>query len=132
MHDHPETDPDRADTIRRIERERLRALVAADLAAADPLHADDFQLVTPRGTILTKADYLESIASGQITYRVFEPDSAIEVRLHDTAAVIRYRSRLEVGSGEDHMPPARSWHTDLYEIRDGRWQIVWSQATVIR
>ena len=23
------------------------------------------------------------------------------------------------------------WHTDVYEIRDGRWQAVWSQATQI-
>jgi hypothetical protein len=24
------------------------------------------------------------------------------------------------------------WHTDSYEQRDGRWQVVWSQATEIR
>ena len=23
------------------------------------------------------------------------------------------------------------WHTDLYERRDGRWQVVWSHATGI-
>ena len=25
----------------------------------------------------------------------------------------------------------RFWHTDIYELRDGRWQVVWSQATRI-
>ena len=24
------------------------------------------------------------------------------------------------------------WHTDLYEKNNGRWQVVWSQATTIR
>ncbi|MBB2673827.1 UNVERIFIED_ORG: hypothetical protein GGE44_003396 [Rhizobium esperanzae] len=38
-----------ADHIREIERTRLRALVAADMSAARPLHADDFQLITPIG-----------------------------------------------------------------------------------
>ena len=26
----------------------------------------------------------------------------------------------------------RFWHTDMYDLRDGRWQAVWSQATRIR
>ena len=26
----------------------------------------------------------------------------------------------------------RFWHTDVYELRDDRWQAVWSQATRIR
>lgn len=34
------------DRIRESERSRLRALVAADITAAAPLHADDFQLIT--------------------------------------------------------------------------------------
>jgi hypothetical protein len=38
------------DEIRAIERERLRALVAADMDVAGQLHADDFQLVTPSGS----------------------------------------------------------------------------------
>jgi hypothetical protein len=29
--------------------------------------------------------------------------------------------------------PLRSfWHTDVYEKRNGRWQVVWSQATLIQ
>ena len=26
----------------------------------------------------------------------------------------------------------RFWHTELYEVREGRWQAVWSQATRIQ
>ena len=44
--------------LREIERARLRALVAGDMAAARALHADDFQLVTPLGTAISKEQYL--------------------------------------------------------------------------
>lgn len=120
---------DVANLVRATERERLRALVAADLTIAEPLHADDFELINPVGEMLTKDQYFGDIASGEIDYRVWEPDSAIAVRVFGEAAVIRYRSRLEIVSGGHHVPLSHYWHTDLYELRDGRWQVVWSQAT---
>ena len=132
MRDHSEADADLADRIRRIERKRLRALVESDTDAAEPLHADDFQLITPIGHALSKAEYLGSIASGEIDYRVFEPDSDIAVQVCGDGVAIRYRSRLEIVSGGHHSPLDFYWHTDLYKQRDGHWQIVWSQATNIR
>ena len=50
--------------------------------------------------------------------------SPIRVRVHGDSAVIRYESDLEIHGSRGHY-----WHTDLYEKRDGQWQIVWSQAT---
>ncbi|MFT4036851.1 MAG: nuclear transport factor 2 family protein [Thermomicrobiales bacterium] len=120
------------EALRALERTRLAALVRGDMAVADPLHADDFQLITPLGYVLSKDDCLGGIAAGDLTYRVFEPDGDIAVRLAGPMAVIRYRSRLEV-IAEGHLTPlAAYWHTDLYEQRDGAWRIVWSQATAIR
>lgn len=123
-----------AEHIRATERERLRALVAADLGAADLLHADDFQLINPRGDVLSKGEYLGGIASGYLDYRVWEVDSAIDVRLYDRVALIRYRSRLHMSLNGDEGAgaPRHYWHTDTYEERDGRWQIVRSQATAIQ
>ena len=121
-----------AEQIQALERQRLRALVAADLARAEPLHAADFQLITPVGETLTKAQYLARIASGEVDYRVWEPDSAIAVRVLGEAVAIRYRARLELVSGGQHVPLGHYWHTDLYERRDGRWQVTWSHATAIR
>ena len=120
-----------ADLLRAAEHERLRALVDADMPTASRLHADDFQLVNPAGGTLTKAEYLEGIESGEIDYLTFEPTSEVAVRLHDDAAIIRYQSSIHiVVGGEDIV--TRGWHTDLYEVRDGRWQAVWSQMTEIQ
>lgn len=117
--------------IRAIERERLRALVSADMDVARELHADDFQLITPSGSTYSKEEYLGSIASGVLNYLIWEPDSPIEVRFYGSAAVIRYQSQIEGIMRGEHMELARYWHLDVYEWRDGRWQVVWSQATRI-
>ena len=120
-----------ADLIRATERERLRALVAANMEVARQLHADDFQLINPLGQSLSKEQYLGGIASGDLDYLVWEPES-IEVRLYDQSAVIRYQSQLEIVVQGQKVPRQRYWHTDSYEKRNGRWQVVWSQATEIR
>jgi hypothetical protein len=117
--------------IRETERARLGSLVAPDLAAAERLHADDYELITPGGAVLSKRDYLDGIASGELDYSVFEPVSDIRVRLYGRAAILRYQVRIEI-LVDDERDAGVFWHTDAYELRDGRWQAVWSHATRIR
>ena len=116
-HDNDSADRDLGERIRSLERQRLRALVKAEVDVAEPLHADDFQLINPFGMTLTKAEYLGGIASGEINYLVFEPDSEIVVQVYGDVVAIRYRSRLEIIVGGCHLPPGRCWHTDLYAQR---------------
>ena len=118
------------DHLRSTERDRLRALVAADIDTARQLHADDYQLINPFGQTLSKAEYLGDIASGAINYLEWEP-GAIAVRLHDQVACLRYQAHIEIIVNGQHLPRILLWHTDIYERRDGRWQVVWSQATAI-
>lgn len=119
------------EAIRAVERERLRSLVEADLATAEQLHAGDFQLINPFGGSLTKEQYLGAIRSGVLDYLVWDPGT-IDVRANGNNAVIRYQSRLEVVFQGQKIPLRSYWHTDYYERREGRWQVVWSQATEIR
>lgn len=113
-----------------IERRRLKALVDADVAAAEELHADDFQLVTPSGAAYTKDEYLGDIASGAVDYRVWEPHE-IDVRVCGDAGCLRYHSELEIVVAGRKIDLSRYWHTDYYERRDGRWQVIFSHATEI-
>ncbi|MEO8287359.1 MAG: nuclear transport factor 2 family protein [Chloroflexota bacterium] len=123
-------DTTEADELRATERKRLRALVEADMETALRLHADDFHLVTPSGMSLSREQYLGNVASGAFNYLVWDP-APIEVRLYGDAAVIRYQSQLQIISRGQESPLGHYWHTDSYEKRDGRWQVVWSQATQI-
>lgn len=48
---------------------------------------------------------------------------------HDVA-VIRYRdARFEVYVGGRLVHRGETYHTNLYERRDGTWQAVWSRAS---
>ena len=110
---------------------RLKALVTADMQVAKALHADQYQLITPGGASLSRSQYLDPIARGTFTYRRFEPEGDIRVRLlGPDAAVLRYRVAIDVDFPGGH-DSGRFWHTDIYERRDGRWQALWSQATRI-
>lgn len=118
------------DVIRSTERRRVDALVQANVAAARPFHADDFQLIIPLGIALTCDQYLGAIASGRLKYHSWEPHD-IAVRLYGSNAVIRYRATLQVSFEGQSLPPAGYWHTDTYERPEDRWVVVWSQATMI-
>jgi hypothetical protein len=119
---------DDADELRTLERRRLRSLVEGDLDTAGRLHADDYELITPRGVALSKSAYLASVASRELDYTQFEPVSEIAVRIGPSQAVLRYRAAIDFGSAGR---PITCWHTDVYERHDGRWQVVLSQATTI-
>jgi Domain of unknown function (DUF4440) len=110
-----------------IERRRLRALASADTVTAAPLHAEDYWLITPNGSEMSKEDYLGAIASGQLRYKVFEPVSEMAVLGDARVVVLRYRARISFDDG----PGITCWHTDCYQLRDEAWQVVWSQATAI-
>jgi hypothetical protein len=114
-----------------LERQRLAALVASDVELARSLHADDYQLITPGGATLSRDEYLDDIATGDLDYLVFEPASEIAVRIYDRAAAVRYKAKIEV-IVSDQLDTGLFWHTDIYELRDGRWQAAWSHATRIR
>lgn len=116
--------------LRATERKRLQSLVEANMEVANQLHADDFQLINPLGGALSKEQYLGGIASGEINYLVWEPEE-IAVRMHGELVILRYQAQMEIIVYGQKTPLHRLWHTDAYEKRDGRWQVVWSQATAI-
>jgi hypothetical protein len=120
-----------ADAFRELERSRLRALVQRNMPLARQLHSFDFQLITPTGHLYTAEKYLGEIETGQLKYMTWEPEE-MEVRMHATVALLRYQARLEVDSGTGRTSAFHCWHTDSYELINGLWQVVWSQATAIR
>jgi hypothetical protein len=115
-----------ADTLRAIERSRIRALVRRDIAVLRQLHAPEYQLITPAGRTFTRERYLAAIEADPF-YAGWEAGE-MQVRVSAQLAVLRYRALLTFPSGNS----VDCWHTDVYELRDGHWQAVWSQATEIR
>ncbi len=118
-----------ADLLRETERERLSALVAADMEVADQLHADDFEHINPEGRTFTKEEFLGAVEAGGLDFVAIEPEGEIAVRLYDEGAAIRYQGTLEIVAGGEALPPRGHWFTLVYERRDGDWQAVWSHVT---
>lgn len=99
---------------------------------ARPLHASDFQLLTPGGVAFTRDQYLGKIEQGVLRYLRWEPDAEMAVRITGSgqdSAVIRYQATITF----EGSAPLRCWHIDTYERNaEGQWQVLWSQATAIR
>ena len=106
-----------------LEACRTRALVEQDMPTLERLHAPEYQLITPSGTVFTRERYLAAVAAEPF-YAKWEL-GAIEVRLSANMALLRYQAKLQFPSGRVVV----CWHTDSYERRGQQWQAVWSQAT---
>ena len=119
------------DDFRNLERTRLRALVARDFVLAGTLHSPEFHLVSPRGSTYSRESYFQAIETRKIVYLKWEA-ADIRVRTFGTVALLRYQADLEMPGDAGGDSAFSCWHTDSYELHDGVWQVVWSQATLIR
>ncbi len=118
-----------AQELAAVEQARLNAFVEGNWELLDELHAEDFELINPNGEPFTKSEYLDPMKEGEFRYLIFEPQGEIRAEGGTEAGAVRYQSRLSVRIGETVIPEAIYRHTDYYEKRDGRWQVVFSQAT---
>jgi hypothetical protein len=116
-----------ADQIRAQERALLTAMVNADRAATGRLLAPDFQLIDPFGAPESRTAYLDTVGGG-VDFIVVKPVSTIKVRPYGNTAVARFQAAFEVVAGPDRLKH-RAWTTDIFERRNGRWLLVWSQTT---
>jgi len=112
-----------------LEQRRTQALLRRDIATARALHAPDYQLITPGGGALTLEQYLGKIERAELVYLGWALGE-VAVRTGADMALLRYRARLTLAGGSEQ--PFEVWHTDSYELRDGQWLAVWSQATAIK
>jgi hypothetical protein len=117
--------------FRTLERTRLRALVERNIELAQALHSSEFHLITPRGSTHSRESYLRPVEVGELVYLKWEAASIL-VRRFGSVALLRYRAELEMPSASGEPSSFACWHTDSYELHGGFWQVVWSQATLIR
>jgi hypothetical protein len=63
---------DMAEAVAAIERARFEAMTQQDVTALEPLLADDLVYCHSNGLCETKAQFLDTIASGRLRYRAIE------------------------------------------------------------
>lgn len=118
-----------AEAVRAAELARFKAMTTGDLKALAALLGDDLIYTHSNALVDSKASYLESIRSGQLTYHTIEPRE-MQVRVYGDTAVITAAAAIATTSkGESVKNQLR--YTDVWVRRDGRWQMVGWQSTRI-
>ena len=99
-----------------------------DAAAMDRILADDFVLVTGRGTAFTKTDLLNDARSSRTVYE-HQEDTEQTVRVWGDTAVVT--ALLWVKGTEDTKPfEYKLWFSDTYARTAGGWRYVFGQASL--
>lgn len=121
----------------KMEREWAAAAETHNAEAVKRIVADDAVIVYPDGNVATKADEVRTIESGAITadsWELLEPKATL---INADTAYLTGRSVVKNGKYKDgNMKRAidisgQYRFLNIYARRDGKWQVVASQATKV-
>jgi len=121
----------------RIERAWYNATKTHSAEAAKGFLADNAVIVYPDGTAATKADEIRAIESGAMTADTYEMLESKVTVINADSAFITGRSTIK--NGKYAVPGQKKpidisgeyRFLDVYARRDGKWQVVASQAVKI-
>ncbi len=117
------------ETLEQVEQRRFAAMVAQNIAALEPLLADELSYTHSTGETENKAQLLETIRSGRLRYEAIDVRE-VDVHRYGDVALLRGRLALRARAG-DRALQLDLRYTDAYVYREGRWQMVAYHATRI-
>ena len=105
-----------------------QAIIDADVDALARTWTDDYTFINPQGVLVTRAQRLANLASGNTDVNVIDNEREITVRVYGDMAVVQNLSTLH---GRFNGVPT---DTDLrgtfvWVRRHGRWQLLTNQLT---
>ncbi|NJO12888.1 MAG: nuclear transport factor 2 family protein, partial [Gammaproteobacteria bacterium] len=84
-----------AETLQQIEERRFAAMVAQDLAALEPMLAEELNYTHSTGVTENKTQFLEQIRSGQMRYEALQIEQ-LDVRTYGNLALLTGRIAARV------------------------------------
>ena len=115
--------------VMRIERELLNAILKGDPSASERYLADTYVFTGPDGMVENKAQSIADLKSGDLKLQAASLDGA-KVQVYGDTAIVTYSSNDKgTFKGKDISGTTR-W-TDVFVNRNGRWQVVASQGTML-
>jgi len=109
-----------------VDAARRRALVAGDVATLSALLADGLRYGHANGTVHSKPELLESLASGALRYRAIRYETS-EAREVGGAFVVSGRQIVEV-TADGREITSESVFVAVYTHQRGRWRLVAYQS----
>jgi hypothetical protein len=116
-----------AEKIIELDRQRMAAMAAKDVAKLDRIIADDLIYTHSSARVDTKKTLIGAMESGTTVYTAVEPSDVVAQDLGD-AVVLTGVAAIRVNSGS----AANSFRVrfvDVYANRGGQWQMVTWQST---
>jgi hypothetical protein len=118
------------DSVRALEAARGQALLQADTNALSRLVAPEFVEISRLGQVRTRADNIRDIASGDLKLTAVKYDS-LTVRIYGDVAVLRGIAD-NTGTFRGFPFAGRIRYLRIFVRRDGRWQAVAMQQTMVQ
>jgi ketosteroid isomerase-like protein len=116
-------------TLMQMERDWAQADIKKDTAAIDKFVADDWVGIDFEGKSITKAEAIADMKAGEFTTQSYEFGS-MKVRVFgNTAVVTGTDTEKSTYKGKDSS--GKYVWTDVWVMRDGRWQAVASQSVKV-
>jgi Domain of unknown function (DUF4440) len=121
---------DAEETLRQLDAECTRAAVQANFDALSMLESDDFTFTSPDGSIMTKAQDLETLKAGDLFYESISLDD-VSVRAYRDAGVVTGRAKV-IGWYKTFDISGSYRYTVTFARISGKWKVVASQMTRIQ
>lgn len=118
------------DSVKAVEMRRGEALLKADTATLSRMMAAEFIEISRLGQVRTGADNLRDIGGGVLKLTSVKYDS-LTVRIYGDVAVLRGIAD-NTGSMRGFPFSGKIRYTRVFVKRDGRWQAVTMQQTVMQ
>lgn len=115
--------------LTRLEHESHEAFLRRDVDTLRRILADDFVFTDHEGKFVTRAEWIADMESGKLVFESIHMDD-LRVRIFGDAAVTNGRVTMEMRSGEGSVV-SQYCYIVMYVRRDGRWQAVAEQATLL-
>lgn len=118
------------ETLHEIENRLAAAWVEGDRSFIEQTLADDWSVTDLTGAVLTKADVLKEVFDSGSRRVVSMQIDDINVRPFGDWAIVTGRTKAS-GEYEGHVAQVTLRFTDVFAYRNGSWQVVASQATLL-
>jgi ketosteroid isomerase-like protein len=124
------TDAKSEQEVRQMIEKYRAALLRRDIPTLEKIWADDYVFVNASGEVLTKAQRLANVKSGQTTLESINEEENITVRVYQNSAVATSRVTIKGQySGQPTTGQYRSTH--VWVKGPTGWQLVSNQLTAL-
>ena len=114
-------------TVIDLDRKRMQAMAAKDIATLESLLADDLIYTHSSARLDTKKSLMVGMTGGSTVYTAVEPSDVKAQDFGDTVVLTGVAQIKVVVNGTPNTFGVR--FTDVYAKRNGRWQMVTWQST---